>query len=680
MLDDLRYYRALAFKGLWRGNLPKPPVIVPQIGFKKSIVGNIGLGLMCALGIYFLEWIFNLGGPYADDIAWSIGGAIIWALMLLPFVKIAWMALRHWQRPDFSLLRYFSFAEQVTAIGTLAFLLTVCLQELLPRWLAIWQNKLAPALSAVFPLLKKWSNPKVVITHPHLHHVVQAHPIHWTFQQFIEIWLLLTALVGVIMYGLARQKTIAKPSQRFNRNKALKQVQQLPLGLWLGTSTGYLASLSHEAGIAPQQQIALFNEDLAQNIMILGGIGSGKTTRAVHPLLAQLFDQQLGGLIFDIKGDFHKAVRHFAAITQRHFTILGSQDRPMNLLAGLSPEMAASFLKSTFLLNGSRTETFWVDTATELCRNALGALSFLPQHYSLHGLHRYLFDETWQAACHNELALVADNLDKKQSRLLEGYQHYEKDIFNGFDDKVKAGVKATIAQVLAPFNHPDLIDVFCTETDTGARLEEILNGEIFLIDLPLAQWGLGGKVAYMLIKLRFFNVMQQRTLQPHWNQDKYVFFLCDEYQEIVSANKDGLSDLNFWDKSRSSKTIGIISAQSISSFYAALGDRDLTHALLQNFRQKLCFRTEDQNTIDYLNRLMGTVEVAKVTHSSSSGSTTSWENTNRHDSTSMSYTTENKPLLDGQFFRVLSSDCALAVLSLKSGGYDDVLKMQPFFL
>jgi len=66
--------------------------------------------------------------------------------------------------------------------------------------------------------------------------------------------------------------------------------------------------------------------------------------------------------------------------------------------------------------------------------------------------------------------------------------------------------------------------------------------------------------------------------------------MCDEYQEIISANKEGLSDLNCWDKSRSAKTVGIISAQSIKSFYASTGDRDCANAILQNSRQKLCFR------------------------------------------------------------------------------------------
>lgn len=41
-----------------------------------------------------------------------------------------------------------------------------------------------------------------------------------------------------------------------------------------------------------------------------------------------------------------------------------------------------------------------------------------------------------------------------------------------------------------------------------------------------------------------------------------------------------------------------------SAKFATIGDRDCADAILQNFRQKLCFRTEDQATLDYFNRLI----------------------------------------------------------------------------
>jgi len=67
----------------------------------------------------------------------------------------------------------------------------------------------------------------------------------------------------------------------------------------------------------------------------------------------QLLDQHCGGLIFDIKGDFGRTVGALAEMTQRvdDLMIIGPKQRPFNLIKGLTPEMASSFLKSTF---------FWV--------------------------------------------------------------------------------------------------------------------------------------------------------------------------------------------------------------------------------------------------------------------------------------------------------------------------------
>ena len=439
--------------------------------------------------------------------------------------------------------------------------------------------------------------------------------------------------------------------------------------LWLGKSTGLLSTLWHRAGIAANQQVTLTLEDACQNVLVLGGIGSGKTTCVMQPLLLQCLDQQCGGLIFDIKGDVREAVSKFAASTKRELVILGPRHQRMNLIEGLTPEVAASFLKSAFLLGSKgHVDSFWVDTASELCRNTLGMLSFLQGRYDLQSLHQYLFEPDAQDRISQEIDALLSTLPEKERRLLKTYCNYHDLIFSHFDAKIKSGVNATIAQALAPFNHPDLLDAFCSSDCLPAKMEESLNGTVYLVDMPLSIWGLGGKVAYTFIKLRFFNLMQSRNQHPTHNKNNPVFFMCDEYQEIVSANRDGLSDLNFWDKSRSSKTIGIISSQSIASFYAALGSHDLAHALLQNFRQKLCLRTEDPVTLDFMERLVGRARVKKISDSMG----------NQHHSKTITESREG--VVDAQLFRELNPGQAVAILSLAGHSMDDIVTLKPIYV
>src|SRR5712691_11449486 len=346
--------------------------------------------------------------------------------------------------------------------------------------------------------------------------------------------------------GQARPRLTLPPARVIT---AARQ-QPLPFGLWLGQSTGLLTALGHGAGLAGGYPVVLGLQDAAQNIAIFGGIGSGKTTRAVQRLLVQLLDQDTGGLIFDIKGDFQQAVCTLAGTVGRAVTVIGPHHQGLNLLAGLTPEVAASFLKSALLLDGGRHDAFWTATAIELCRNALTVLAVVPEHYSLVGLYAYLFDSDTRATIDQAVQAELPFLPPLGARQLQAAQQYQSAVFHRFDEKVQAGVLATVAQVLAPFQHPDLVEAFCAPTGAQARLEDVLEGVVFLVELPLAVWGLGGKVASILLKLRFFRVMQRRAVEPTWNQERPVFFVCDEFQEIVSANRDGLSDLNFWDKAR----------------------------------------------------------------------------------------------------------------------------------
>jgi type IV secretory pathway TraG/TraD family ATPase VirD4 len=453
-------------------------------------------------------------------------------------------------------------------------------------------------------------------------------PSRWWLWGAPLLGTLATPLVFGLLTGLAEGRAHSQVSPGLILPSArvitAARQQPLPFGLWLGQSTGILTALGHGAGLAGGYPVVLGLQDAAQNIAIFGGIGAGKTTRAVQPLLVQLLDQDTGGLIFDIKGDCQQAVHTLAGTVGRNVTVIGPHHQGLNLLAGLTPEVAASFLKSALILEGGRHDAFWTATAIELCRTALTVLAVVPEHYSLAGLYAYLFDPATCAAVDQAVQAELPFLPLLAARQLQAAQQYQSAVFHRFDEKVQAGVYATVAQVLAPFQHPDLVEAFCAPAGAQARLEDVLEGAVFLVDVPLAVWGLGGKVAAILLKLRFFHVMQRRAVEPTWNQERPVFFVCDEFQEIVSATRDGLSDLTFWDKARSTNTIGIIAAQAVSSFYAALGERDVADALLQNFRHVLCFRTEDAHTIDRLHRLIGQVDVAQPSYGASTSTGTSW--------------------------------------------------------
>lgn len=495
-------------------------------------------------------------------------------------------------------------------------------------------------------------------------------------------------LLGILCIIFAAAKILFSPFLRLAA-KAYKSIPTSPtvrptgFSLWLGRSTGHLATKNHTAGIAPEQDIYLMLPDACQNIVTIGGIGSGKTTRIVQPVLYQLLQQDCGGLIFDIKADFCKAVTALASRTGRKVEIIGVNQRGVNLVEGLSPEMSSSFLKSAFYLSGSGLEAFWIDTATELCKNSLGVLSFCPGCYSLDGLYRFIFfpDER------QELIEIAkknsSSRSPEEARLLDTYIGYYDRVFMKFGDKVIQGVLATVAQVLSPFQHPVLIDSFCKSSRNKANIEDVLNGAIYLVNLPLTEWGLGAKVIYTFIKLRFFNVLQSRQARSSMNQERPVFFMCDEYQEIISANKSGLSDLNFWDKSRSARCIGIISAQSVNSFRAAIGDRTLADTVLQNFRQKIFFRSEDLETIHFMNNLAGKAEVQR--ESFSAGTSTSQRNTDfvtATDSSSSGYSTSwvERPVVDAPLIRELGSNHAIAFLNIAGQAMDDVIILEPLFV
>jgi hypothetical protein len=471
------------------------------------------------------------------------------------------------------------------------------------------------------------------------------------------------------------------------------EIRQQFVGLKIGQSTGMLCSRGHVGGVPQGQNVELAREDASKNIIIFGGTGGGKTSRSINPLLRQLMMQNAGALIFDIKTDFSREVQALCDMTGRTFQVVGDGGMTLNLFRGCTPELASSYLKSCFLSDGQGKgdSSFWVNGATEMSRHCLTLLRLLrPEQYSIAGLYDLLFDDNDRAQLLEDGAARVGEMSDRDQRFFVQSQRYIVNVWNEHDEKVMKGLKSTLDSVLGPFAHPDMIDAFSAGSEQGeADMTELVNdGAVFLVNLPMTKYGReGARFAYMIIKLRFMDMMRERRTKPEWNQDRPVAFVCDEYQSII----DPISDVDFWDKSRSTRTIGIVSMQGVASLVNALGNnKAVAEAILQNFRQRIIFRTEDEATLRHIRDVLGQVDVHVNSAGTSESESESYSrggspgsgsiSTSYSASASENTSIQRQDVFGSNDMRSLSADFCLYIGNVGDRAVDEVLSVKPLYI
>ena len=488
----------------------------------------------------------------------------------------------------------------------------------------------------------------------------------------------------------AEAEAAAREAEAAQRRADLRQQF---VGLHLGDSVGMMYARGHVGGVPQGQHVELEREDASKNIIIFGGTGGGKTSRSINPLLRQLFMQNAGALIFDIKTDFVNEVSALTNMAGRSFKVVGDGGMTLNLFRGCTPELAASYLKSCFLVQGQGTGdgAFWVDSSVEMARHCLNVLNLLrPHQYSIAGLYDIVFDNAARDALVAEGAEKLSEMSDRDQRLFIQSSRFFVNVWNEHDEKLRKNILGTMNAVLSPFAHPDMVDAFSIESEQGeADMTELVNdGAVFLVNLPMTKYGReGARFAYLLVKLRFMNMMRERRTRQDWNQDRPVAFVCDEYQAIV----DPISDTDFWDKSRSTRTIGIVSMQGVASLVHALGNnRSVAEAILQNFRQRIIFRTEDEATLRHIRDVLGQVDVhvTSTGYSASESETLSGVNAfggkqmslSSSESESENTSIQRQDLFGANDMRSLSADYCLFVGNVGDRAVDEVLAVKPLYV
>lgn len=358
------------------------------------------------------------------------------------------------------------------------------------------------------------------------------------------------------------------------------------------------------AGGAPpliSEPVSLSLEDFCRHTLILGSSGSGKTTRAFNPILLDALAKfEAGGLVLAAKPEGVREAVEICRRAKREFVLVQpGTDVGIDLFTG-NPDVDSMYLRDLFGRSGPEMKP-WIDAGVARMKNAFVMLNTAgPQYYTFDNLAKYLFDESYanDLRIYSLTKLRQVREDSAEAWTIRESVDYEDKRFRHFPEQTKASISFACAQLLDP-----LRDFYIVKTFAKPRrfisIDEVFNGLVIILHVPRIRYERAAQAIYTLAKRRFFSAVENRRSDPAVDQDRLVIFGADEYQLCISE-----TDVTSLGIVRSSHCAVLAATQGLSSLLSVL-NAQLVATAVQNFSQKLLFKTDDIPTLHAFNEVLG---------------------------------------------------------------------------
>ncbi len=393
------------------------------------------------------------------------------------------------------------------------------------------------------------------------------------------------------------------------------------IGIWLLSDdpnpTAAAASIVVIAGgfvavVVPARKIVLrlghlrwTQEELCRHVLITGDTGCGKTSSGFNSILVKLTHEipNWGGLVVGVKGDEHEFLGDLLENGGRTRDLIKLQVRPpdapptwvpphrFNLLSDRSLPWTAhakAIVDTASSLTEGRQDAFFKPMAQIALANALHLLEEINAPVTLIRAYHLLTSDR----------ILTDALERLQLNEATEARIRLSDFFHStfLDSKApeqREGIEGTIKTYLGFFLDPDLSDVFSSDEPNTFEIGDVDDGAIITTSLP-QRFVSERRYVNTYLKLLFFYHALRRYELPKADQAScnQLLFVADEYQEIVTASADGVSDHTVIDRIRGARCAIIAGMQSEVSADPAIG-RDKRKVLALNFRSRLIFRAAD---------------------------------------------------------------------------------------
>lgn len=426
--------------------------------------------------------------------------------------------------------------------------------------------------------------------------------------------------------------------------EVIKAFDKTPV-IEVGTGSGVFRFRGQLSAPTKGQPMRYSLHDMAQHTLVLGGTGEGKTRSIIRPVVEKLLTlrakaaqtgkvRMISFYCTDGKAVLWRDIKEAAEAAGQgaDVKVIGCNEAAgefgVDLLEGVDPQLVADIIRSVMrqTKGDGGSDSFWPDMAAEIIRHAAvvgRAWEMTDDGMDLVGVSGeriYSLVMIYQLALDPEVqeravkAILAAIEDPQQWPIIEPFAtvelfdsiRYMRSQWTTLADATKTGITANITNAMAPFaSNAKLRAAFAS--GRGQNLMKIADawGSICLVNVSSLEYGIAGRIVNVMCKTLLYTEARKREMvNPKIGFSEKLFFVADEFQDLVTSDVAGLSDSNFWNVARSTGTIGFISTQGMASLEQAIGRISAENFALQ-MRSKIFLRVEDPATMELAKKLAG---------------------------------------------------------------------------
>ncbi|HLG63106.1 MAG TPA: TraM recognition domain-containing protein [Ktedonosporobacter sp.] len=371
--------------------------------------------------------------------------------------------------------------------------------------------------------------------------------------------------------------------------------------------------------------------DALTGVAVFGATGSGKTSGVAKHLALGYLAGDFGGLVLCAKKEERVQWQAWAEATGREddlvivdasatwrFNFLDWEASRVGEGGGLTinivallDEIAGAIAGKAGKEEGGGDNKFFDDALHHMNQNLVDLPIFAGIPVSLPLLRsivvtaptslKELQDSDWQqtSTCAAIIAEAERNLKNAPQEVKDDFEecrNYWLREFPVLAEKTRSIIVLSFSMLVRPFITRPLRRLF--STDTTITPEDTFKGKIIIVDLPIQEFRLAGRVANLAWKY-CFQVAVMRRMQTQRGYVRPVFLWADEAQNFVSD-----FDAEYQAVARSAGGCTVYLTQNRESYRRVLGNDDAVDSLLGNLQSKFfCQNSGDTN--EWAAKLLG---------------------------------------------------------------------------